>query len=251
MKVHEYQAKAILSQFGIPVPDGGVASTSQEVNNIMEKLGGSGVVKAQIHAGGRGMAGGVKVVGSAEEAETTAEKLLGTKLVTHQTGPEGASVDNVLIEQTLSVAKEYYLAIVIDGSTRSPVIMASEAGGMDIEEVAAKTPEKIIRVNVDSIVGLQPFQCRALAYGINIPGDLIRPASTLIANLYKVFEAKDCSLAEINPLAVTEDGQLLALDAKLNFDDDALFRHPDLGELRDPSQEDPLKSKLVSLASIT
>ena len=241
MKVHEYQAKAILSQFGIPVPDGGVASTSQEVNNIMEKLGGSGVIKAQIHAGGRGMAGGVKVVGSAEEAETTAEKLLGTKLVTHQTGPEGASVDNVLIEQTLSVAKEYYLAIVIDGSTRSPVIMASEAGGMDIEEVAAKTPEKIIRVNVDSIVGLQPFQCRALAYGINIPNDLIRPASTLIANLYKVFEAKDCSLAEINPLAVTEDGQLLALDAKLNFDDDALFRHPDLGELRDPSQEDPLE----------
>ena len=187
------------------------------------------------------MAGGVKVVGSADEAETTAEKLLGTKLVTHQTGPEGASVDNVLIEQTLSVAKEYYLAIVIDGSTRSPVIMASEAGGMDIEEVAAKTPEKIIRVNVDSIVGLQPFQCRALAYGINIPNDLIRPASTLIANLYKVFEAKDCSLAEINPLAVTEDGQLLALDAKLNFDDDALFRHPDLGELRDPSQEDPLE----------
>ena len=241
MKVHEYQAKAILSQFGIPVPDGGVASTSQEVNNIMEKLGGSGVIKAQIHAGGRGMAGGVKVVGSAEEAETTAEKLLGTKLVTHQTGPEGASVDNVLIEQTLSVAKEYYLAIVIDGSTRSPVIMASEAGGMDIEEVAAKTPEKIIRVNVDSIVGLQPVQCRALAYGINIPNDLIRPASTLIANLYKVFEAKDCSLAEINPLAVTEDGQLLALDAKLNFDDDALFRHPDLGELRDPSQEDPLE----------
>ena len=241
MKVHEFQAKAILSQFGIPVPDGGVASTSQEVNNIMEKLGGSGVIKAQIHAGGRGMAGGVKVVGSAEEAETTAEKLLGTKLVTHQTGPEGASVDNVLIEQTLSVAKEYYLAIVIDGSTRSPVIMASEAGGMDIEEVAAKTPEKIIRVNVDSIVGLQPFQCRALAYGINIPNDLIRPASTLIANLYKVFEAKDCSLAEINPLAVTEDGQLLALDAKLNFDDDALFRHPDLGELRDPSQEDPLE----------
>tara|TARA_B100001750_G_scaffold246992_1_gene271151 strand:+ start:2895 stop:4058 length:1164 start_codon:yes stop_codon:yes gene_type:complete len=241
MKVHEYQAKAILSQFGIPVPDGGVASTSQEVNNIMDKLGGSGVVKAQIHAGGRGMAGGVKVVGSAEEAETITEKLLGTKLVTHQTGPEGASVDNVLIEQTLSVAKEYYLAIVIDGSTRSPVIMASEAGGMDIEEVAAKTPEKIIRVNVDSIVGLQPFQCRALAYGINIPGDLIRPASTLIANLYKVFEAKDCSLAEINPLAITEDGQLLALDAKLNFDDDALFRHPDLGELRDPSQEDPLE----------
>ena len=149
MKVHEYQAKAILSQFGIPVPDGGVASTSQEVNNIMEKLGGSGVIKAQIHAGGRGMAGGVKVVGSAEEAETTAEKLLGTKLVTHQTGPEGASVDNVLIEQTLSVAKEYYLAIVIDGSTRSPVIMASEAGGMDIEEVASKFPENIFRIKLN------------------------------------------------------------------------------------------------------
>ncbi|MQF97953.1 MAG: ADP-forming succinate--CoA ligase subunit beta [SAR202 cluster bacterium] len=241
MKVHEYQAKAILSQFGIPVPDGGVASTSQEVNDIIENLGGSGVVKAQIHAGGRGMAGGVKVVGSAEEAATIAGELLGAKLVTHQTGPEGAPVDNVLIEKTLSVSKEYYLAIVIDGSTKSPVIMASEAGGMDIEEVAAKTPERIIRVNVDSIVGLQPFQCRALAYGINIPNDLIRSASTLIANLYRVFEAKDCSLAEINPLAVTEDGQLLALDAKLNFDDDALFRHPDLVALRDPSQEDPLE----------
>ena len=241
MKVHEYQAKAILSQYGIPVPDGGVASTLQEVDDAIEKLGGSGVVKAQIHAGGRGVAGGVKVVGSAEEAKAIAGKLLGTKLVTHQTGPEGAPVDNVLIEQTLSVAKEYYLAIVIDGSTKSPVIMASEAGGIDIEEVAAKTPEKIIRVNVDSIVGLQPFQCRALAYGINIPSDLIRAASTLIANLYKVFEAKDCSLAEINPLAVTEDGLLLALDAKLNFDDDALFRHPDLGELRDTSQEDPLE----------
>jgi succinyl-CoA synthetase beta subunit len=241
MKVHEYQAKSILAEFGIPIPDGGVASTAQEVQDIVENLGGSGVVKAQIHAGGRGAAGGVKVVNSVEEAISTAEKLFGSRLVTHQTGPEGALVNSVLIEQPLSVAKEYYLAIVIDGSTRSPVIMASEAGGMDIEEVAAKTPEKIIRIKVDSIIGLQPFQCRELAYGINIPSDLIRTASTLISNLYKVFESKDCSLAEINPLAVTEEGQLLALDAKLNFDDDALFRHHDLTELRDTDQEDPLE----------
>ena len=191
MKVHEYQAKSILAEFGIPIPDGGVASTAQEVQDIVENLGGSGVVKAQIHAGGRGAAGGVKVVNSVEEAISTAEKLFGSRLVTHQTGPEGALVNSVLIEQPLSVAKEYYLAIVIDGSTRSPVIMASEAGGMDIEEGAAKTPEKIIRIKVDSIIGLQPFQCRELAYGINIPSDLIRTASTLISNLYKVFETEN------------------------------------------------------------
>jgi len=175
------------------------------------------------------------------EAASVSKELLGSRLITHQTGPEGAPVDHVLVEQQLKIAKEYYLAIVIDGATKSPVIMASEAGGMDIEEVAATTPEKIIRVNVDPIIGLQPFQCRALAYGINVPGDLIRPASTLIANLYKVFETNDCSLAEINPLALTEDGGLLALDAKLNFDDDALVRHTDIGNLRDIGQEDPLE----------
>jgi len=241
MKVHEYQAKAILSEFGIPVPKGGVASTPQAARRITEELGGSAVVKAQIHAGGRGLAGGVKVVGSPQEAESAARNLLGKRLVTHQTGPEGAPVSHVLLEEPAKISKEYYLAIVIDSGARRPVIMASEAGGMDIEAVAATSPEKILRVAVNPIIGLQPFQCRNLAYGLNLPADLIRPAATLIANLYKVFQAKDCSLAEINPLAITAEGQLVALDAKLNFDDDALFRHAELQELRDTDQEDPLE----------
>lgn len=241
MKVHEYQAKSILSQFGIPIPEGSVASSPEEASVITEALGGSAVLKAQIHAGGRGAGGGVKIVTTPTEAASVSKELLGSRLITHQTGPEGAPVNHVLVEQPLKIAKEYYLAIVVDGTTKSPVIMASEAGGMDIEEVAAETPEKIIRVKVDSVIGLQPFQCRALAYGINVPSELIRPASTLIANLYKVFEANDCSLAEINPLAVTENGELFALDAKLNFDDDALFRHTGLGDLRDTAQEDPLE----------
>ena len=241
MKVHEYQAKSILSEFGIPVPKAGVASTPQEARQIAQDLGGNVVVKAQIHAGGRGLAGGVKVVSSPQEAETVAQGLLGHKLVTHQTGPEGAPVNRVLLEEPAKVSKEYYLAVIIDSGARCPVMMASEAGGMDIEEVAATAPEKILRANVDPIIGLQPFQCRTLAYGMNLPADLIRPAAALMANLYRLFETKDCSLAEINPLAVTEDGQLLALDAKLDFDDDALSRHSDIQDLRDIEQEDPLE----------
>jgi succinyl-CoA synthetase beta subunit len=241
MKVHEYQAKSILSEFGIPVPKGGVASTPQEAGQIAQGLGGKVVVKAQIHAGGRGLAGGVKVVSSPQEAEAVARGLLGRRLVTHQTGPEGAPVNRVLVEEPAQVSREYYLAIIIDSGARCPVIMASEAGGMEIEEVATTAPEKILRANVDAIIGLQPFQCRSLAYGMNLPADLIRPASALMANLYRLFEAKDCSLAEINPLAVTADGKLLALDAKLNFDDDALSRHPDIQALRDTEQEDPLE----------
>jgi succinyl-CoA synthetase beta subunit len=170
-----------------------------------------------------------------------AKGLLGQRLVTHQTGPEGAPVNCVLLEEPVQIAKEYYLAIVIDSGARCPVIMASEAGGVEIEEVAANASEKILRSNVDPVIGLQPFQCRNLAYGLNLPADLIRPASTLIANLYKLFESNDCSLAEINPLAITADGQLMALDAKLNFDDDALPRHPKIQELRDVDQEDPLE----------
>jgi len=241
MKVHEYQAKAILSEYGIPVPKAGVSATPEEARQIAQDMGGNVVVKAQVHAGGRGLAGGVKVVSSPQEAETVARDLLGHRLITHQTGPEGAPVSHVLLEEPVQISKEYYLAVIIDSGARCPVIMASEAGGMDIEEVAATAPEKILRSNVDTIIGLQPFQCRNLAYGLNLPTDLIRPAAALIANLYKLFEANDCTLAEINPLAITADGQLLALDAKLDFDDDALSRHFNIQELRDADQEDPLE----------
>ena len=241
MKVHEYQAKSLLSEFGIPTPKAGVAADPEEARRIAEDLGGSVVVKAQIHAGGRGLAGGVKVVGSPEEAETVARGLLGYRLVTRQTGPEGAPVSRVLLEEPAQIDKEFYLAVIIDSGARSPVIMASQAGGMEIEEVAAATPEKILRSNVDIAIGLQPFQCRNLAYGLDLPANLIRPAAALIANLYRLFVDKGCSLAEINPLAITSDGQLLALDAKLDFDDDALPRHPDIQELRDSDQEDPLE----------
>ena len=241
MKVHEYQAKEILAEFGIPVPRSGVVATAGEALDVAEGMGGNVVVKAQVHAGGRGLAGGVKVVDSAQEAADVAGGLLGTRLVTHQTGAEGVPVNHVLVEEVSSIAKEYYLAITIDSSSECPVLMASEAGGMEIEEVAAESPEKIIRANVDPIIGLQPYQCRALAYGINLPAELIRPAATLMDNLYKVFESKDCSLAEINPLVITGDGQLVALDAKLNFDDDAVDRHPEIKNLRDPEQEDPLE----------
>jgi succinyl-CoA synthetase beta subunit len=241
MKVHEYQAKEILAEFGIPVPRSGVAATDGEALDVAEGMGGNVVVKAQVHAGGRGLAGGVKVVDSAQEAADVARGLLGTRLVTHQTGAEGVPVNHVLVEEVSSIAKEYYLAITIDSSSECPVVMASEAGGMEIEEVATESPEKIIRANVDPIIGLQPYQCRALAYGINLPAELIRPAATLMDNLYKIFESKDCSLAEINPLVITGDGQLMALDAKLNFDDDAVDRHPEIKSLRDPEQEDPLE----------
>ncbi len=178
---------------------------------------------------------------SADEARSAASELLGKKLITHQTGPDGAQVNNLLIEAPVDITGEYYLAIVIDTQTRGPVIMASESGGMDIEEVASNTPEKILRASIDPIIGIQPFQCRNLAYGLNLPGELIRPAATLITNLYRVFESKDCSLAEINPLAVTADGKLIALDAKINVEDDALSRHPDIAELKDDTQEDPLE----------
>jgi len=241
MKVHEYQAKSILSDFGIPVPKSGIATTKEEAHKISEELGGNVVIKAQIHAGGRGLAGGIKVVNSSKEAEAVAQDLLGSRLVTHQTGPEGSPVSCLLVEEPAQIAKEYYIAVIVDSGTRCPVIMASEAGGMEIEEVAATTPEKILRSNVDTTIGLQPFQCRNIAYGLNLPPELIRPAASLIANLYRLFETKDCSLTEINPLAVTSDGQLLALDAKLNFDDDALSRHADIQSLRDSDQEDPLE----------
>jgi succinyl-CoA synthetase beta subunit len=239
MNVHEYQAKAMLAAHGVPVPRGGVASSPAEAATIAGGLGGRAIVKAQVHAGGRGKGGGIKLVSSAEEAGEAASSLLGTRLVTFQTGPEGVPVGRVLVEEVIDVAQELYLGMLIDGAAGGVVVIASEAGGMEIEEVAATSPEKILRVAVDPVLGLQPYQGRKLAYGLNLGPELIRPVAGLIGSLYGLFEANDCSLAEINPLVVTADGRVLAVDAKLNFDDDALFRHEETTKLRDSDQEDP------------
>ena len=245
MKVHEYQAKAILAEFGIPVPKGGVAATADEAKAVAQGLGGTVVVKAQVHAGGRGKAGGIIVAKSPDEAADAAKRLIGTRLVTHQTGPEGAPISTVLVEEATTPAQELYLGILLDSQKRQPVIMVSAAGGMDIEEVAATAPEKIVRLWVDPTIGYQPFAGRQLAYGIGLPQELIRPAADLIGKLYEVYIKNDCSLVEINPLVVTEDNKLSALDAKLNIDDNALFRHSSMAELRDPSQEDPLEVEAI------
>ncbi len=242
MKVHEYQAKALMAKFGIPVPKGGVAATPDDAKKVASDLGGNVVVKAQVHAGGRGKAGGVKVVANPEEAAEFTKSILGTQLVTFQTGPEGVPVTSVLVEETMDIVKELYLAMLIEPASRSIVMIASEAGGMDIEEVAATTPEKILRVVVDPTVGLQPFQGRQLAYGMGMAPELVRPAADLMTKLYKLFVDQDCSQAEINPLVVTGDGRVLPVDAKLTIDDDAMFRHKDLVDLRDARQEDPLES---------
>jgi succinyl-CoA synthetase beta subunit len=239
MKIHEYQAKEILARYGVPVPRGSVASTGQEAASAAKDLNGNCVVKAQVHAGGRGRAGGIKLVSSTEEAAKFAESLIGTSLVTFQTGPEGVPVRRVLVEETIDVARELYLGMVIDGATEGVMVIASEEGGTEIEEVADRSPEKILRVAVDPVLGFQPFQGRKLAYGLNVKPEQVRPVATLIENLYRVFVENDCSLAEINPLVITSDGRVLAVDAKLNFDDDAVFRHADLNELHDPEQEDP------------
>ncbi len=243
MKVHEYQAKALLAEFGVPVPQGEVASSAAEVREIAKRLGGRVAIKAQVFAGGRGKAGGIKVADSPEEAERLAGGVLGKRLVTYQTTAEGVPVSKVLVEKAIDVKKELYLSIIVDTATRMPVVMASEAGGVDIEEVARASPEKILKAYIDPVIGFQPFQGRRLAYGIGLDQPQIRMATDLMANLYRLFVAKDCSLVEINPLAVTADGRLLALDAKLNFDDNALFRHGDIEGLRDVEQEDPLEVK--------
>ena len=239
MKVHEYQAKEILAKYGIPVPRGSVASTPQEAASIAGDLDGNAVVKAQVHAGGRGKAGGIKGASSPKEAEEAARALLGTNLVTHQTGSEGVPVRSVLVEEAVEAERELYLGMVIDGAAEGVVAIASEAGGIEIEEVAAQAPEKVLRARVDPLLGLQPYQGRKLAYRLNLKPELVRPVAELIANLYKVFESNDCSLAEINPLVVTADDRVLAVDAKLNFDDDALYRHSDVQVLHDPEQEEP------------
>ncbi|OZB97786.1 ADP-forming succinate--CoA ligase subunit beta [Paenibacillus sp. XY044] len=238
MNIHEYQGKQVLKQYGVAVPNGKVAYTVEEAVEAAKSLGSQvTVVKAQIHAGGRGKAGGVKVAKNLDEVRTYAEEILGKVLVTHQTGPEGKEVKRLLIEEGCDIRKEYYVGVVVDRATGRVVMMASEEGGTEIEEVAAATPEKIFKEVVDPAVGLQVFQARRLAYAINIPNELVNKTVQFMIALYNAFVDKDCSIAEINPLVVTGDGNVMALDAKLNFDSNALFRHKDIQELRDLDEE--------------
>ncbi len=242
MKIHEYQAKEILKKYGVAVPEGKIARTPEEAEAIARELGTNVVVvKAQIHAGGRGKAGGVKLAKSPEEARDIAANMLGSKLVTHQTGPEGKEVRQVLVEQGLDIAKEYYLGIVLDRSRSQLVIMASTEGGVEIEKVAAETPEKIIKEWIDPLTGLRPAQARKIAFALGLSGATFKNAVKFLQALYEAYVQTDASLAEINPLVETTDGRVLALDAKINFDDNALFRHPDYAELRDLNEEEPLE----------
>jgi succinyl-CoA synthetase beta subunit len=241
MKIHEYQGKAILAKYDVPVPRGEVAYTVEEAEAAAKKIGGSVVVKAQIHAGGRGKGGGVKIAKSAEEAAEIAKKMLGMMLVTHQTGPEGRLVQRLLIEETLPIGRELYLGIVLDRSVGESVFMGSKEGGVEIEEVAAKTPELILKERLIPGLPLQPFQARKLAFGMGIPAASAGAAAAAMMALSKAYDAIDGSLAEINPFILTKDGKVYALDAKINLDDNALYRHKDLMELRDFNEEDPLE----------
>ena len=242
MNVHEYQAKKLLSDFGVKVPGGQVVFSADEVSEVLDTLNSAKyVVKAQIHAGGRGKGGGIKVVDNSHDAMEAADEIIGMNLVTHQTGPEGKTVGSVLIEEASSIEKEFYLGMVIDRSREKVVVMGSPEGGVEIEEVAAKSPEKIIKEHVDISLGIQPYQCRKIAYFMGLEGGAVRQAVSFISSLYRVFIEKDCSLAEINPLVLTSDGNVVALDAKINFDDNALFRHRDIAGLRDRNEEDPLE----------
>jgi succinyl-CoA synthetase beta subunit len=240
MKIHEYQAKALLRESGVPVPRGDVARTPAEARAVALGLGGRVVVKAQVHAGGRGKAGGIKLADDAAAAEGAARQILGMRLKTPQTPPEGIEVRSVLVEEASAVEREFYLSMTLDRARATHVVMASEAGGMDIEEVAARTPEKIIREWAHPALGVQDFQARHLAYGLALGGDQFKQTVALIRSLFALYLARDCSLAEVNPLVVTKDGRVLALDAKLNFDDSALWRHKDVLALRDVNEEDPL-----------
>ena len=242
MKIHEYQAKELFRHAGIPVPSGKAAFSVEEASSIAEELGSFPVViKAQIHAGGRGKGGGVRLANSPEEVKSTASRILDMNLITPQTGPEGKLVRKLLVEEGLNIARELYLSILPDRSTASIVIMASQAGGMDIEQVAAETPEKIIRVEVNPLVGIQAYQCREVAFGLNLGPEVIRSFNAMLTNLYKLFVSFDCSLVEINPLVVTEENSIIALDAKIDIDSNGLYRHKDLLELRDTDEEDPLE----------
>ncbi len=241
MKIHEYQAKAVLARFGVAVPRGEVARTAEEARAAAERLGGRVVVKAQIHAGGRGKGGGIKVAAGAAEAASIAKTMLGMKLVTHQTGPEGRTVRTLLIEEAAAIQRELYLGLVLDRSRERPVMMASTEGGMEIEEVAARSPEKILKEWIDPATGFQAFQGRKIAFGLGLDPELSGKAVKLMSSLYDAFTGTDASLVEINPLILTAGGDLKALDAKINLDDNALFRHPDLVELRDIHEEEPLE----------
>jgi succinyl-CoA synthetase beta subunit len=240
MKVHEYQAKALLREFGVPVPRGEVADTPAAARAVAERLGGRVVVKAQVHAGGRGKAGGIMLADTPAEAERAAGQILGMRLKTPQTPPEGIRVRRVWIEEASAIARELYLSVTLDRARATHVVMASPAGGMEIEEVAARTPERILREWTHPALGLGDFQARRLAFGLGLAGEALKQGVALIRNLVTLYLARDGSLAEVNPLVVTPDGRVLALDAKLNFDDNALYRHRDVAELRDIHEEDPL-----------
>ena len=246
MNIHEYQAKELFEQFNVPSPKGRVAETAEQAQQIAEELSGQVVIKAQIHAGGRGKGtfkngfeGGVHLSESAEEIGNIAQQMIGQVLVTHQTGDSGKVVNKVMVAQAVDITKEYYLAILMDRENRSPVIVASTEGGVNIEEVAEKTPEKIIRETIHPLAGLQPYEVRKISSGLGFAGDTAKQFGKLLKSLYKLFISCDCSLVEINPLVTTPDGQVLALDAKFGFDDNALYRQPEIESLRDPAEEDP------------
>ena len=247
MKIHEFQAKEIFSRYGIPVPKGIVATSAEEARQATESMGGRAVLKAQIHAGGRGKSGGVQVVCSGDEAEEAARKMLQTNLVTNQTGPQGAPVHQVLVEELADISQELYFALTIDRVEREPVMLVSSSGGMDIEEVAATEPENIHNEPIDPVLGLMPYQSRRLARQLGLDSSLTSSAAKVLTALYQIFVDNDCTLVEVNPLIVTADGQVVALDAKINLDDDAMFRHSDLQDLRDKTQEDELEARAVDL----
>lgn len=242
MKIHEYQGKEILKKFGVPVPKGEVAFTIDEAVKAAEKIGGSAwIIKAQIHAGGRGKGGGVKLARSLDEVRERAGEILGMRLITHQTGSEGRIVRRLLVEQGMNIAKEMYVGITLDRQRSQNVVMVSTEGGMEIEKVAAETPEKILKETVDPVIGFQQFQARTLCFGLGLTGDALKNGVKFLLALYKAYEATDASLAEINPLVLTQEGHVVALDAKINFDDNALFRHPEYEQLRDIDEEEPLE----------
>ncbi|MFL2665723.1 MAG: ADP-forming succinate--CoA ligase subunit beta [Dehalococcoidia bacterium] len=246
MNIHEYQAKELFEQYNINTPLGFVTNSTEDVEGIINKLNGKAVIKAQVHAGGRGKVGGVKLVNSAEEGNIIAKELLGKNLVTHQTNKSGVPIEKLLIAQTLDIKKELYVSILIDGDLASPVFIASTEGGIDIEEVADTQPEKIFRIKCDPLIGLTPYIARDLSRKLNIPEKSIKESSNLFINLYKLFIENDCSLVEINPLIITDNDEIIALDAKVNIEDDALFRHKNLEKLYDPNQLDPLEERAIS-----
>ncbi|MEE9234454.1 MAG: ADP-forming succinate--CoA ligase subunit beta [Candidatus Acidoferrales bacterium] len=241
MKIHEYQAKQIFRRYGLPVPRGEVAASPEEAGAVAERLGGEVVVKAQIHAGGRGKGGGIRKAATPEDAAKRAADMLGKPLVTPQTGPEGRLVRRVLVEETLPIARELYLGLVLDRALARVVVMASAAGGMEIEEIAREQPAAILKAAIDPAAGFSPFQARKLAFGLKLEGEPVKQASKVLSSLYRVFVETDASLVEINPCVVTRDARVMALDAKINFDDNALYRHPELRELRDLNEEEELE----------